>query len=190
VRAPGASIALRAGGLGALAVTLAAATAFAVRGPLHPGWARRAGTPVALLGSAPGTRSAAAAQGATAAARPVALPFAGSLDGRVRERRIATGAELRILARIAVPGAPLHLDMRLLGQPLDGGGIAMSSSHVTLRPDGAARSYRGRIVALRGGELEALLAAPGSRPLRLRMVLRIDPSGAVAGTAGGQEVAG
>jgi hypothetical protein len=190
VRSPGASVALRAGGLGALAATLAACTAFAVQGPLHPGWARRAGTPVALLGSATSARSATAAQRGTAAARPVPLPFAASLAGRARLRRIANGAELRILARIAVPGAPLHLDMRVLGRPLDSGGIEMSSSRVTLRPYGAARSYRGRVVALQGRDLEARLAAPGSRPIRLRMALRIDASGAVAGTARGQEIAG
>ena len=190
VRAPGLSHALRAGGLGIVAVTLAAGTAFAVQGPLKPGWARRAGTPVALLGSASSAGSATAAQRRTAAAGPGIVPFAASLAGRARERSIATGAELRILARIAVPGAPLHLDMRLLGRPLGGGGLAMSSSRVTLRPDGAAAAYRGRIVALQGGRVEARLTAPGARPIRLRMALRIDASGAVAGTAGAQELVG
>ena len=184
VRSPGPSVALRAGGLGILVATLAAGTAFAVTGPLRPGWARRAGTPVALLGSAR------PAHASTAAAPAVTVPFAASLAGRARERRISTGAELRILARIAVPGAPLHLDMRLLGRPLTGGGLQMSSSRVTLRRDGVAPSYRGRIVALQGGRLEARLAAPGARPIQLRMALRIDASGAVAGTAGAQEFVG
>ena len=182
VRAPGLSHALRAGGLGIVAVTLAAGTAFAVRGPLKPGWARRAGTPVALLGSASRQTSATAAQRRTAAAGPGIVPFAASLAGRARERSI--------LARIAVPGAPLHLDMRLLGRPLGGGGLAMSSSRVTLRRDRAAPSYRGRIVGLQGGRVEARLTAPGARPIRLRMALRIDASGAVAGTAGAQELVG
>jgi ferric reductase like protein len=188
VRSPGPGVALRAGGLGALAATLAAGTAFAVQGPMRPGWARRAGTPVTLLGSAAPARRATAT--APAPARTVTVPFAASLAGRARERPIATGAELRILARIAVPGAPLHLDMRLLGRPLGSGGLEMSSSRVTLRRDGAAPSYRGTIVALQGGRLEAHLAAPGVRPIRLRMALRIDPSGAVAGTAGAQELVG
>jgi hypothetical protein len=188
VRSPGPSVALRAGGLGVLAATLAVGTAFAVEGPMRPGWARRAGTPVALLGAAaPAHRTTATT---TATARTVTVPFAASLAGHAREHRIATGAELRILARIAVPGAPLHLDMRLLGRPLGGGGLEMSSSRVTLRPDGAAASYRGQIVALQGGRVEAHLTAPGVRPIRLRMALRIDPSGAVAGTAGAQELVG
>ena len=66
----------------------------------------------------------------------------------------------------------------------------MSASRVTLRPDGGARAYRGRIVALAGGRLEALLRRPGTRPVRLRMALRIQADGAVAGTAGAQEVSG
>jgi hypothetical protein len=66
----------------------------------------------------------------------------------------------------------------------------MSSSRVTLRPDGATPSYRGRIVALQGDRVEARLTGPGVRPIRLRMALRIDASGAVAGTAGAQELVG
>jgi sulfoxide reductase heme-binding subunit YedZ len=190
VRSPALSNAVRAGGLGIVAATLAAGVAFAVQGPLQPGWARRAGTPVALLGSTASARSVTGARRRTAATRAVTVPFAASLAGHARERRIATGAELRILARIAVTGAPLHLDVRLLGRPLASGGLEMSSSLVTLRPDGAAPSYRGRIVALRGGRVEARLTAPGVRPIRLRMALRIDASGAVAGTAGAQELLG
>jgi sulfoxide reductase heme-binding subunit YedZ len=190
VRSPGLSVALRAGGLGIVSATLAAGTAFAVQGPLHPGWARRAGTPVALLGSASSTPSATAGQRGTAPARSVTVPFAASLAGRARERRIATGAELRILARVAVPGAPLRLEVRLRGRPLRSGGLEMSSSRVTLRPEGAEPSYRGRIVALQGGRLEARLTSQGVRPIRLRIALRIDASGAVAGTAGAQELVG
>ena len=41
-----------------------------------------------------------------------------------------------------------------------------------------------------GDRVEARLTAPGARPVRLRLALRIDASGAVAGTAGAQEVGG
>jgi len=82
VRSPGLSGARRAGGLGIVAATLAAGTAFAVQGPLQPGWARRAGTPVALLGSASSARSA-----TTAPRRPTA---AGSWDCRAVGSRRAS----------------------------------------------------------------------------------------------------
>jgi methionine sulfoxide reductase heme-binding subunit len=179
--------ALRAAGIGAVAATLAAGVVFAARGPLHAGWARRSGTPVALLASAP----KASVADASAPARPV-FPFRAALNGAAREHATsaAGGAEIRILARIAVSGAPFRLDMRLYGRPLRGGGLQMSSSRVTLRRDGGAPAYRGRIVALDGSRLEALLRREGTRPIRLRMALRIDAGGAVAGTAGAQEVFG
>jgi methionine sulfoxide reductase heme-binding subunit len=187
-RARAGAPALRAGGIGLVAATLAAGVVFAVHGPLRAGWARRSGTPLALLAGAPKAASGAAA---AAPSRP-AFPFLASMSGRAREQATsaAGGAEIRILARIAVSGAPLRLDMRLYGRALQGGGLRMSSSRVTLRPDGGTRAYRGRIVALDGGRLEALLRRPGTRPVRLRMALRIDDGGAVAGTAGAQEVPG
>ena len=43
-------------------------------------------------------------------------------------------------------------------------------------------------MALQGDRVEARLTAPGARPVRLRLALRIDASGAVAGTAGAQEI--
>ena len=53
--------------------------------------------------------------------------------------------------------------------------------------------YRGRVVALSGNRVVARLAAPGARAVLLRLVLRIDAGGAVAGTAtraGGRAMSG
>lgn len=44
-------VGLRAAGLALVGATVAGIVAFAAQGPLKPGWARRAGTPVAVLGS-------------------------------------------------------------------------------------------------------------------------------------------
>ena len=75
------------------AVALAACIAFwPSRVRSQPGWARRAGTPAALLGVRAGARSAAAAQRRTSAPSPSRSPFAAALAGRARERGIATGA--------------------------------------------------------------------------------------------------
>jgi sulfoxide reductase heme-binding subunit YedZ len=46
-----AGLGVRLGGLALTAATVAGVVAFAAQGPLEPGWARRAGTPVALLGT-------------------------------------------------------------------------------------------------------------------------------------------
>jgi hypothetical protein len=191
VRDRGLGAGARTAGAGALVTLLVAGTAFAVQGPTRAGWARRSGTPVPLLAGGAASGAARASRAAPRARRPV-FPFVAALDGRASERSASAGreAQIRILARIAVSGAPLRLDMRLYGRPLQGGGLAMSSSRVTLRTGGSSRAYRGRIVALQGARLEALVRSPGTRPVRLRLALRIDPSGAVAGTAGAQEVTG
>jgi sulfoxide reductase heme-binding subunit YedZ len=185
--------ALRAGALGGLAAALAGGAAFAVAGPLSPGWARRSGTPATLLAAA---RPVAAPAGRTAAPAATAagaqFPFTAPLQGRARQLSTAGdgGTEIDILAKVAVSGGPLDLDLRLYGQALPGGGLQMSSSRVTLRPHGANRAYRGRVVALNGSRLEARLVSAGARPVRLRMALRIDAGGTVAGTAGAQELVG
>jgi hypothetical protein len=65
----------------------------------------------------------------------------------------------------------------------------MVSSNVSLGPGGRADLYRGRVVGLRGDLVEARLTSPGARPVQLRLALRIDARGGVAGSAAAQEVA-
>jgi methionine sulfoxide reductase heme-binding subunit len=180
---------LRAGALCLVGAVLAAGTAFAVQGPLRAGWARRAGTPGALL-AAVRPAAAGAAEPPARSVGTVPLPFVASLDGRARELSSGAdgGAEVDIHARLAVSGAPLRLEMKLFGQALAGGGLRMSSSRVTLRPGGPVRSYRGRVVALNGNRLEARLARPGAHSILLRVALRFEPGGAVSGTAGAREL--
>jgi hypothetical protein len=57
---------------------------FAIQGPLKPGWARRAGTPVTLLAAAPplvATRTVSAPQA-------LRVPFAASLPGGGLDARL------------------------------------------------------------------------------------------------------
>ena len=177
----------RLGALGAVAAAVVATVAFTLQGPLKPGWARRAGTPSALLAS---VRPAVATRPVDAPAT-VAFPFTAPLDGTSRQigSQGDGRAQVDIVARIRVDGAPLRLGLRLFGRALPGGGLEMVSSSVRLGPSGNANLYRGRVVALRGGLLEARLTAPGARAVALRLALRIDASDAVVGTADAQEVA-
>jgi sulfoxide reductase heme-binding subunit YedZ len=179
---------LRLGGLALTGAAIAGVVAFALQGPLKPGWARRAGTPPTLLAAAQPT----AAVRPVAAAATLALPFAGSLAGSVHERSSATdpNAQIEIAARVAVAGAPVRVDLRLYGRPLPGGGLEMSSSSVTLGPGERPGLYRGHVVALRGNLVDARLTAPGARPVLLRLALRPTAADAVAGTASAQETSG
>jgi sulfoxide reductase heme-binding subunit YedZ len=179
--------ALRLGALALVAASVAGTVAFALQGPLKPGWARRAGTPPTLLAAAP----APVATRTVGAAATVALPFAAALDGT--SRRIGSAddgrAQVDIAARIHVAGAPLRLGLRLSGRALPGGGLQMVSSSVRLGPGGQGDLYRGRVVGLRGDLVVARLTSSGARPVQLRLTLRIDAGGAVVGTADGREVA-
>ena len=176
----------RLGALALVAASVVGTVAFALQGPLKPGWAARAGTPPTLLAAAP---SSVVTRGVSAPAT-VALPFDAALDGT--SRQIGSGdngrARVDIAARIHVARAPLRLGLRLSGQALPGGGLRMVSSSVRLGPGGQADLYRGRVVGLRGDLVVARLTAPGARPVQLRLALRIDAAGAVVGTADAQEV--
>jgi hypothetical protein len=179
---------MRLGGLGLVGAALVGTIVFAVQGPLARGWASRAGTPATLL-AASRTPVAAPSAGAMPTFR---VPFAGSLSGTARELRAqANGSTmLDIAAQIRTAGAPADLDLRLFGRPLPGGGLEMSSSSVRLGPGGRPGLYRGRVVALSGNRVEARLATAAGRTVLLRLVLRIDESRAVGGTAAAQEIGG
>ena len=171
-------LALRVG-LGAATVALALGALVWFRaGPDRAGWAKRAGTPTALLASARTASTAAVA----ATALPEA-PFTAPLDGRFAE----SGPDGNGLVSVAVTGltrggvdGELHLD--LWGQPLAGGGVSMSASSVRFGPTSAPSEYAGRIVALSGQRITASLRSASGRSLTLELDLRID---AASGTVGG-----
>jgi sulfoxide reductase heme-binding subunit YedZ len=152
--------------LGALTAACVALAAWVTQGPLAPGWARRAGTPVALLPRA-------------------ALPsaFTARLAGRVAERVSADGAraalDLPLILRGPTAGS---LHMQLSGRVVAGGGVTLGASRVTLGPPSAPALYTGRITSLAGRRVAAVVRDGIGRPLRLRMVLAIDASRRVAGT--------
>jgi sulfoxide reductase heme-binding subunit YedZ len=178
---------LRLGALGLVAAAVVGAVAFAVQGPLKPGWAQRAGTPPALLAS---VRRAVATRAADAS-EAVTFPFTASVEGTSRQLGSPGGAhaQVDIVARLRVTGAPLRLGMRLSGRALPGGGLEMVSSSVRLGPSGNVDLYRGRVVALRGNLVEARLTAPGARTVLLRLTLRIGSDHALVGTADAREMA-
>jgi methionine sulfoxide reductase heme-binding subunit len=176
--AAGGGLALRVG-VGAATVALALGGLVWFRsGPDRAGWARRAGTPTALLASA----RTASTTTVAATALPEA-PFTAPLDGRFAQ----AGPDGNGLVSVAVTGltrggvdGELHLD--LWGQPLSGGGVSMSASSVRFGPTSAPSEYTGRIVALSGQRVVASLQDASGRPLTLALDLRIDAaSGTVAG---------
>jgi ferric reductase like protein len=192
----------RRGAVATASVVFSLATVvFVAAGPMRPGWARRAGTPAALLshggstavvaGTSPGSSSGSAAgsgasggahsgDGAQAGeggtdARPAGAPFAGSIA------QSQTGQNATVTVTADTTGQPReHIVITLHGSPGQGGGIALSSGRVSLAVAGGqgrpAAVYQGPVTSLSGDLLGAVLAGP--RGERVPIHVRLSISGA------------
>ena len=160
-----------AGAAAALAVPLGIGVWY-TGGPLQSGWAARSGTPAALLA---GNATASSRGQAVTQAFPQA-PFDATLRGRFTE----SGTDARGLVTVDVSGTASPgggFDLKLAGQPLQGGGVQMTASSV------AFGSYTGQITALQGTQVEATLHNASGTGLALSLDLNIDRAGgAVTGS--------
>lgn len=154
-------------------------------GPLTKGWARRAGTPSYLAsGSTRASRGTGSAGGSESNASTDAPPsFTGQASGIMRERQASDGQTVVDLA-LTIAGQRLNrLEVRIVGQPLQGGGVQMTDNRVTLGSSANPAEYSGRVTALQGTEVTAQLQASSGSVLSLLAQLRLDPGGgAVSGT--------
>jgi sulfoxide reductase heme-binding subunit YedZ len=166
----------------ALAVVLAI---WLPQGPLAAGWARRSGTPARLLGSAT-ARPRVAAQ-PTPAPAPLLDTFVSGVRGAVRQGLSRSGMVVVDLRMHLTGGPPGSLRVRLAGQPARGGGVVMDRSAVTLGPPSAPGQLQGRISALNGSTLEALVGSADGRAERLHLQLALSGR-AVQGTISGHPV--
>lgn len=145
-------------------------------GPLASNWAVRAGTPLALLVHS--TKSPAATGGALQSG-----PFSASLSGTVTESQATNGlAEVNIVATAA--GSTLSaLNVRLYGTPLDGGGLSMSSSAVTLGSVSDPTWLQGNVTGLDGQDIRARVSATNGKVYALNMLLQLNAAtSSVSGT--------
>jgi Ferric reductase like transmembrane component len=161
---------LRVAAASTLAVSPVLLLAWLVGGPLAANWAQRAGTPNALL---------AAVRPAVATASPAAslhFPLAARLTGTVHQSATSVGLVEVSLRMKMGGGAKGTLDVRLLGEPLEGGGVTMTQSAVALGPPVQPSLFGGRVVALQGSRLEALVSNAAGQSVRLAIDLSIDPA--------------
>ena len=170
----------------AIALTLVLAI-WLPQGPLAAGWARRSGTPPRLLAPA-AARPRDAARPASAPA-PLLEAFDSELRGSVRQGLSRGGVavvDLRMQLTGSVPG---RLRVRVAGRPADGGGVFMDRSAVTLGPPSSPRQLQGRITALDGTTIEALVGSSDGRAERLHMELALGGQ-TVSGTISAHPVTG
>ena len=183
---------------GAAAAVVAVATAaWAWAGPLSPGWARRAGTPPALLARSAGNGAPVAASGAApgsgggsgtrsgSAAFP-AVPFTARLSGTVAfGPETASGTRTVTLAMAS--GTAVRLKIVISG-PAVPGGVEMTTSSVSLGPGSAPARYTGQVVSLEGTAMQAIASGAGQR-LVLAVSLTSQTSTTVTGTLTAQRSA-
>ncbi len=149
----------RSAALAATVLLPLATVVFALAGPLQPGWARRAGTPAALLGS---VSTLAGAPSSTAAAPAAAVPAMGAaaFAGQVRRSPGPGAGEVTITVSGSTSGTPARIVTIILRGAPDGAGITMSSGSVQLAGPGQGAAYQGPVTALNGDHLTAVLRGP------------------------------
>ena len=175
-------VALRAGGAVAVAGSAVALAAWLPHGPLGHGWARRSGTPLALL------IPKQAAVRLPAAPRPVAAParrvrasahqdrFSAEARGVVHQGADPNGTELVDIALTVSSPERRRLDVRIAGTPLGDGGVELQRSQVAFGPPRDPGRYVGQLVSLSGTRIEARLRPLRGRSIDLQAALVLDHS--------------
>ena len=150
-------------------------------GPLAAGWAKRAGTPSSLLVANVSGAHATSAGGQSSTGGGSPTSFTTQASGTVAQAQIDEG-QSEVHISLEIPGQQLtKLGVRIFGQPIEGGGISMSSSRVSLGTASDPERYRGEVTALNGTTIEATVSSGATR-LRVLAQLQVDPAG---GTAAG-----
>lgn len=154
-------MAARLSALGAAALVPLGLVAWLPSGPLASGWARRAGTPPALLAAA----HAATTPSAGSPARPAghhaagaALSVTARFRGRVRQEQLGPGAAAVDIALVVADPHLRHVHIRIEGRGIPGGGVEMSDSQVSAGPASNPNRYAGRVTALNGATIQASTA--------------------------------
>jgi len=191
---------LRVAAAAAAAAVALATAGWAWAGPLGPGWARRAGTPAALLarssgngatasaGSAGGVSEGSGASGIRSGSSVFpALPFQARLAGTVTFAPGPASGDSTVTLAMA-DGSAVRLKIVISG-PAVQGGVAMNASSVTLGPASAPARYTGHVVVLEGSVIQATVSGAGQR-LSLAIDLTGQTSTAVTGTVTAQQEAG
>ncbi|GAA2003555.1 ferric reductase-like transmembrane domain-containing protein [Catenulispora subtropica] len=135
------------------AVVVLAAGAWAVTGPLRPGWAARAGTPAALLARAQSATATANPAGPAVSSTIPSLPFRTPVSGTVSN---SGSEEDAVSVTVTGTGAdPVAFKIVIRGTAASGGGVAMDSSQVFFGPTAQPQRYTGQVTKLNGGTIQA-----------------------------------
>jgi hypothetical protein len=178
----------RLGALSASALVPLGLLVWLPSGPLAAGWAAKAGTPASLLAaasSASGGGASSASGGSQSSGSQSSAPagFTAQTSGTVSQSQGAEG-NARVDISLNLSGQQLsNLAIHLHGQPIEGGGIEMTSSEVTLGSQSHPNQYSGRVTSLNGTNIGAQVSDGQGHTLNLTAQLNIDPNtGQASGT--------
>jgi sulfoxide reductase heme-binding subunit YedZ len=187
-------IGARLAALGAAALVPLGLLVWLPSGPLAAGWAKRAGTPSYLLtassggavAGAGGAAAGASGTGGSGTSSPAggALPsFTANVTGTVHQGQV--GGQAVVDISLAIAGQqPNQLHIQISGQPLDGGGVQMTSSEVTLGTNSNPAQYRGKVTGLEGANVAAVLRGAGAGAGAIQLLTRLE-IGSGSGSVGG-----
>ncbi len=156
-------------------------------GPMASDWARLSGTPPRLLGKSVSAPSPSVGEASPAPGTPPGAldnPFRASLTGTITQRPLPDRrlVAVRISTSFSGPVSG-RLVIEIDGVPVEGGGVALRNSHVTLTPAPPALPYEGAIVSLRENQILARVRRGGAGGLTLQVFLQINrASRRVSGT--------
>ncbi len=165
---------------------------FTALGPLRPGWSHRSGTSAALLAQlakktagSTGSASSTTTTPSTSTTSPASVgsaptpPFTASVSGSQSTSRPNSSGQVQVVLSMHLQNsASTPLTVTLVGDAVQGGGVALSSGTVALG------SSRGVVTSLNGGTVSARISSP--TPMDLTLSLQVDQnSGALSGTATG-----
>ena len=162
-----------------------AVAVWAFRGPLQSGWARRSGTPIALLGAQPVTSGSSGPGAATRPPAPWTVPFTARFQGTQQQSSPDGNGVLTVtIAGTFTGGGNGRLAIVLTGRPAgSGGGVELTGSQVSLGPNREPAAYRGQVTQLHASALSARVRNTAGATLTVAVVLRLDTAGGgVTGT--------
>jgi hypothetical protein len=164
----------------------AAVVAWTASGPLRPGWAKRAGTPTALIASASAPAAPTPSAGEPSGTM-LTVPFSARFEGTQRQ----AGPDANDLVTVTISGTlsgnqNARLTIVLRGQPTDNGGVELTGSQVQLGPSSAPDEYQGHVTLLAGTRLVANLTSTSGATLTATIHLQLSQAGnTVSGTVRG-----
>jgi hypothetical protein len=147
--------------------------------PTQPGWARRAGTPAALLGAA------------RTATPPTTLPmpFNALLTGTIHQSPTVRGRATITIDGFLAKGTHGRVRLILVGNVLTGGGVQMDRGLATFGTVARPTLYQGSVVTLDGTNVTAKVHNDAGNSVTLSLHLKVDPertaiTGSVSARAG------